>query len=220
MSDRGRRACFGLKHRLRKFWYISPTVMFHMYDAFISSVLTYGSDIWGHLRTCTSSADGVFFTLMKSTMSVKSSTSYVAILKVCGELPLSIQCKINVLCFYKRLQNLKSHCIVKDVFDELKGLNELGFSNWVTKINDLAQQFNINLNATDINEVKTTCKIIVQSEFIRQWTSDLRDTAVNPKLCMYRTIKSGFATEPFIYLVNDAMYRIAITKIRTSSQSL
>ena len=119
-----------------------------------------------------------------------------------------------------RLQNLKSKCIVKDVFVELKRLHELGFSNWVTKVNDLARQFNINLNATDINEFKTTCKIIIQNEFIKQWTSDLRDTAVNPKLCMYRTIKYDFGREPYIDLVNDTRYRIAITKIRTSSHSL
>ena len=55
---------------------------------------------------------------------------------------------------------------------------------------------------------------------MRQWTSDLRDTAVNPKLRMYRTIKSVFGREPYIDLVNDARYRIAITKIRTSSHPL
>ena len=134
LSDKGRRACFGLKHRLRKFKYLSPTIMFHMYDALISPVLTYGSDIWGHLRTCTSSADGVFFKSMKITLSAKSSTSHLAVLAVlgeCGQLPPSIQCKINVLCFYNRLQNLKSKCIVKEVFDELKkaswaGLQQLG----------------------------------------------------------------------------------------------
>ena len=119
LSDKGRRACFGLKHRLRKFKYLSPTVMFHMYDALISPVLTYGSDIWGHLRTWTSSADGVFFKFMKNTLSVKSSTSHLAVLGECGQLPPSILCKINVLCFYNRLQNLESKCIVKEVFDEL-----------------------------------------------------------------------------------------------------
>ena len=60
----------------------------------------------------------------------------------------------------------------------------------------------------------------MQNEFIKQWTSDLRNTAVDPKLRMYRTIKSGFGREPYIGLVNDARYRIAITKIRTSSHSL
>ena len=62
--------------------------------------------------------------------------------------------------------------------------------------------------------------MIVQNEFIKQWTSDPRNTAVNPKLRMYRTIKSGFGREPYIDLVNDARYRIAIAKIRTSSHSL
>ena len=95
LSDKGRRACFGLKHRLRKFKYLSPTVMFHMYDALISPVLTCGSDIWGHLRTCTSSADGVFFKFMKNTLSVKSSTSHLAVLGECGQLPPSIQCKLT-----------------------------------------------------------------------------------------------------------------------------
>ena len=115
LSDKGKRACFGLKHRPRKFKYLSTTVMFHMYDALIAPVLTYGSDIWGHLRTCISSAEGVFFKFIKNTLSVKSSTSHLAVLGECGQLPPSIQCKINVLCLYNRLQNLKSKCIVRQL---------------------------------------------------------------------------------------------------------
>ena len=37
---------------------------------------------------------------------------------------------------------------------------------------------------------------------------------------MNRTIKSDFGREPYIDLVNDARYRIAITKMRSSSHSL
>ena len=103
---------------------------------------------------------------IKNKWNLKSSTSHVAVLEECGQLPPSIQCKFNVLCCYNRLQNIKSKCIVKDVFDELKRLHGLGFGNWVTKVNDLAHQFNIQLNAMDINDFNITCKIIVQNDFI------------------------------------------------------
>ena len=53
-----------------------------------------------------------FFKYMKGILKVKSSTNHVAVLGECGQLPPSVLCHINVLCFYNRLQNLDWKCIV------------------------------------------------------------------------------------------------------------
>ena len=104
-------------------------------------------------------------------MNIKFSINHVAVLGDRGQLPPCLQCSINALCFYDRLQNLNSECIVKDVFGKLKWqytinvlcnskcivkdtygglkiIHELGFSNWVTEDGNLAFQFNVHLNAT------------------------------------------------------------------------
>ena len=61
LSEKGRKACFSLQHRLRQFDDISPSIMCNMYEAIVSPVLTYGSDVWCHLKVCRDAADSVFF---------------------------------------------------------------------------------------------------------------------------------------------------------------
>ena len=134
LSEKGRKAWFSLQHRLRQFNDISPSIMCNMYEALVSPVLTYGSDVWGHLKVCRDAADSVFFEYMKSILKVKSSTSHVAVLGECGQSPPSVLCHINVLCFNNRLQNLDSKCIVRVIFDELQKFHVMGFNNWITKV--------------------------------------------------------------------------------------
>ena len=220
LSEKVRKAWFSLQHRLRQFNDISPSIMCNMYEALVSPVLTYGSGVWGHLKVCRDAADSVFFKYMKSILKVKSSTSHVAVLGECGQLPPSVLCHINVLCFYNRLQNLDSKCIVRVIFDELQKFHEMGFNNWITKVNELALKLNIDLHCTDTNLFKMYCKTIVKNDFTRRWAEELCDVEIYPKLRMYRTIKHSFGREPYIDLVSDARYRVAVTKIRTSSHPL
>ena len=90
--------------------------------------------------------------------------------------------------------------------------------NWITKVNVLARNLNIDLNCTDTNLFKMYCKTIVKNDFTRRWAEELCD--VDIKLRMYRTIKHTFGRELYIDLVSDARYKVAITKIRTSSHPL
>ena len=192
-----------------------------MYEALVSPVLTYGSDVWGHLKVCRDAADSLFFfKYMKSILKVKSSPSHVAVLGESGQLPTSVLCHINVLCFYNRLQNLDSKCIVRVIFDEPQTFHEMGFNNWITKVNGLVLKLNINLHCTDTNLFKMYCKTIVKNDYTRRWTENLCDVDRYLYLKMYRTIQHNFGREPYIDLVSDARYRVAITKIRNSSHPL
>ena len=131
LSEKGRKTCFSLQHRLRQFNDISPPIMCNMYEALVSPVLTYGSDVRCHLKVCRDAVDSVFVEYMKSVLKVKSPTSHVAVLGECGQLPPSVLCHINVLCFYNNLQNIDSKCIVRVIFDELQKIHEMGFNNWI-----------------------------------------------------------------------------------------
>ena len=48
LCDQGRKALFGVLHRLRSITPIPAKVQFKLFDAVIKPILMYGSDVWGH----------------------------------------------------------------------------------------------------------------------------------------------------------------------------
>ena len=84
LSEKGRKACFSLQHRLRQFNDISPSIMCNMHEALVSPVLTYGSDVWGHLKICRDAADSVFFKVVVDVLLTISGQfdSYVILYKM------------------------------------------------------------------------------------------------------------------------------------------
>ena len=59
LCDQGRKALFGILHRLRSITQIFPRVQFKLFDAVIKPLLMYGSDVWGHNKTGISMIDKV-----------------------------------------------------------------------------------------------------------------------------------------------------------------
>ena len=51
LCDQGRKALFGVLHRLRSITPIAPRVQFKLFDAVIKPILMYGSDVWGHNKS-------------------------------------------------------------------------------------------------------------------------------------------------------------------------
>ena len=65
----------------------------------------------------------------------------------CGRYPLSVFCHINVLCYLHRLLTMPGERIVKSVFHTLDTLRGHGFMTWVTRAYELAQIYDIDVNA-------------------------------------------------------------------------
>ena len=82
---------------------------------------------------------------------------------------------------------------------------------------ELAQMHGIDLNC-DYN--KAEVKSLVINTFKTNWQYALNDIAKNPLLRIYSTFKYDFGFEPFLYMVKDPKYRIAIAKFRASSHTL
>ena len=47
LCDQGRKAIFGMMHKIRDIAPLPPKVMFKLFDSVIKPILVYGSDVWG-----------------------------------------------------------------------------------------------------------------------------------------------------------------------------
>ena len=68
-------------------------------------------------------------------------------------------------------------------------------------------------------QFKGHCKQLVMQRFVDAWQEELRELN-KPILRTYSEIKSDFVFECHLNSVKDLRYRVAITKLRTSSHVL
>ena len=120
-----------------------------------------------------------------------------------------------------RLQNLPDGSVLKNVFYELQKLHSLGFTNWYSRACELSLIYNIDIHSVENSTyTKNSVKHIVQSQFITDWLTQLSDLNTNPILRTYYKFQNEFRFEPYLTLVNNPKYRIALSKFRTSSHAL
>ena len=127
-------------------------IMMYLFELFIKPVLVYGSEIWGTNVNATKSIDKVFLWYAGAILRVKSNTSNLITLGECGVIPPSVACHKQLLCYFKRLQNMCEDTLVKKVFNELNVLDTLGFSKWISSVRDLALRYNLDMNEEQSTE--------------------------------------------------------------------
>ena len=137
----------------------------------------------------------------------------------CGQIPPSVVCHTNVIKYMHRIKDMNDHHIVKQVYNELSRLHELGFTTWCSRVWKVVQQYNIDIFHNDGN-FKTYCQSSIENKFIQNWEFDVQNVEKNPILRTYAKIKTTFGIEKYGDSVRNFRYRNAITKIRTSSHSL
>ena len=75
--------------------------------------------------------DKIFLWYARTILKVKPNTCNLITMGECGEVPPSVICHKNAMCYFKRLQGMPENSLAKRVFYELKNLNDMGFkTHW------------------------------------------------------------------------------------------
>ena len=97
LCDQGRKALFGILHRLRSITPVPPKVMFELFNTVVKPILIYGSDVCGCNRNGTSMVDKVMLRFCRCVLNVKATTSNIIVYGECGMLPPSIYCSVSAI---------------------------------------------------------------------------------------------------------------------------
>ena len=180
-----------------------------MYQSLIQPIFLYGSDIWGMNTAAQRSLDKVFCWFLKILLNVKRNTCYTSWWNwyVSSKQPLSSK-HLTV-----HLNNLPPDSVVKYVFLESKRLCKLGHRNWYTKVWELAQSYNLNINSLDdSNATKHLIKSNVTAKYVSHWHAKLQDINNNPILKNCKPFEKEFKWECYLSGVKDPKYRKTLTK--------
>ena len=219
LCDKARKAIYAMANRTKCIKPVSPDIRMYMFNTLVQPILTFGSDVWGNQKSIIDKLDSVYFRFARCSLGVKGTTSKIITVGEYGMFPPSIFCKVALLNYYNRLQNMPETWIAKQVFNELRHLHELGFTNWITDALNTFSFYNLE-TTSDLKRFKYTSKKCVRDYYINTWISELNDIRKNPLLRTYNIFKHSFGQEKYISLVKEQKYRRAISKLRCSSHTL
>ena len=219
LSGQSRKAMFSIKKWLKPVGHLPPWVQIHLFHNLVRPILLYGSDVWGVNVSANTPIDKLFFYYMRCVLHVKSTTSNVIVVGECGQLPPSVYCHINALCYLKRFSDLPDTKIAKQVYNELDKLHQCGVKTWVTKAHELAEQYEVDISS-NIHNLKKYCKITISNCYKHRWLFEVTNLSQNPILRTYSMFKTEFHFEKYLEAITDCRYRTAMTKLRSSSHTL
>ena len=222
ICTKARKATFSIQKKVKFFKLLPPEIRFEIFDTMIKPILTYGSDIWGINKIALHELDKSFLNYIRCVLCVKSTTSNIVVFGECGKFPPSMYCHVNVLCYMHRLLKMQSGQVVKSVFDSLHKLNNQGFHTWVSKAYELSQLYGIDIDSCSelpSDQFKQICNERLKNCFITSWSHDLHSCNTSI-IRTYRSYKLDFGMECYLKHVNNSKFRVALSKLRTSSHSL
>ena len=151
LSGQSRNIMFRIKKRLKSVGQLPPRIQIHLFENLVRPILLYGSDVMGVNVSANTPIDKLLSYYMRCVLQVKATTSNVIVVGESGQVPPSVYCHINTLCYLKRLHDFPDTKIVEQVYNKLNRLHQCGVKTWVTKACELAEQYQVD-NSSKISK--------------------------------------------------------------------
>ena len=193
-----------------------------LFDTLVGSILNFGSELWGaHEAT---DIEMVHKKFMKRILNVKPSTNISALYGELGRFPLAVIRNISMIRYWTKVINLDETSLVKKVYFMLKCDSDsdrnYGGRNWASQIKTILQNhglLNVWLDQAHIQIPFAMIKQRILDNYFQSWHDSISSS---PKLQTYTTFKHTLELEKYLDLKIENKYRIALTKLRTSSHNL
>ena len=204
---------------IRKFE-INPKLSLQLFDAFVQSVLIYGSPVWGFTKS--KDLERIHLKFCKRILGVKLSTSNAGVYGELGRFPLYINRYTSIIKYWLKL-NCTDNIILKTIYQRMLCELENGANNWAGNVKYILSKYGFLYvweNPTNIGNINcfiNSFKNRVQDEFLQEWFAYIGNSS---KLLLYKEIKSHFGYESYLDNIVTKKYRSILTKIRLTAHNL
>ena len=221
LVNSARRALFSLRKYFSKNQEILTSMKLDMFNAMISPILFYGSEIWGSKRA--DEVDIFHRAFLKSLLNVRNSTPNCFVYGELGVFPLFVDRQVRVISYWTKLLSLKdtnpnslTHLIYKELFE--MSVNNPRANTWATSVRDILNNSGfggvwVSQTVLNKNEFLSAFKQRVRDMYLQNWSEEVAGSSTGR---LFRYLKEDFKFEPYLNLLNRAQ-RIALTRIRLSS---
>lgn len=131
IAMQGRKCMFGIL-KLCNETYLNIETKLSIFDTYVSSVLNYGSEIWGFHSG--DEIERVHTNFCKRILKVKKCTSNFMVYSELGRLPMSIIRKLRIIKYWLKLIKTEN-CILRNVYEEM--VSQLIPNTWCFNVREL-----------------------------------------------------------------------------------
>ena len=194
----------------------------NLFDSLVLPVLNYSAEIWGYHSS--PDVEAIFSKFCKRILCVKQTTNLNALYGELGRIPMHAYRKLIIIKYWLKLLSMNEQTIIFKVYIMLKTDADKGLSyngkNWAYNIKMTLNQ----LGLTDLweNQFRTSIsytriKQRMLDIFQQSWCSSINNSA---RLDTYCFFKNSFNLEKYLDVIKVSKFRIALTRLRTSSHNL
>ena len=170
LAGKGLKALNILLFKLRQLR-IKPSTACQLFDAFVGSILSYGSEIWGITKS--KEIERIHLKFLKSILCVKSSTSNMAVYGELGRFPLYISRYVRVIKYWIKLMK-SDNVLIKELYLDMMVDANRGLKNWASQVKMLLDMYGfshiwLTQHVTNLENFHIVFKQRVIDEFIQNW---------------------------------------------------
>jgi hypothetical protein len=220
MSVKAKKVLLYLIHSFKHLPCLPYKMFFKVFDAKISSIMLYGSEIWG-LKSPKCIEDVQMYAC-KRFLNVDIRSCNDAIVGDLGRFPMYIFAHKRCIKYWLRLLQMPKSRYIRLCYDMLMYYDSQGHENWVTEVrNELYRNgFGYAWESQSVVNPKLFILQYVQKlkdQFIQTWHSRCME---NAKLNFYVLYKNNFNIEKYVTAIDIDKFRRCYASFRSSSHSL
>ena len=243
LNDKACRAWFGISNIIFKNKRMEVDKIFSLFDSLVTPVATYGSPLWLPFIIKNKSFENkndflntweVFKSEIinqkcsKMVLSVKKTTSRLAVLGELGRYPLFIPSLAHCLNYkLSLLSRRSSDKLLGHALIEMENLKNKNCESWLTRVNKIENLLNIPKTLFYNKVSGKKLLVILKSKFDSIFLAKINEAKISSsdqvnhnKLRTYNSLKSSFTREPYIDLVRNRNQRCFLSRLRVSSHNL
>ena len=220
LAKKGKRVLVSLLSSLYEYGQMPKHIFFKLFEMKVVPILLYGSEIWGYRKY--EVLEKVQYYACKRYMCVGIKSCNAAVLGDCGRFPLHVETAKRCVKYWIRILKMPNNRLVKKCYNMMKYFDELGNSNWCSRVKQLLQStgFNYVWEMQDIQNESSFISAFVQrliDQYIQNWFSEIN---INRKLILYKDFKLNFTHEYYLDIISVRKFRHALAQIRTGHHPL
>lgn len=223
LQEKAQNAIFSLKAYVKStVSHLQPSLAMKMFDAQISPILEYNSEIWCS-DSKAKSLEQIHLAYIKDFLKIKSSSSTLALYSELGRFPIKLKMQIQLIKYWQRILGYDEDNILKQSYNSLLECHYLGQINWCTEVKNILRNVEMerlweaqSITNIDITKIKES----IYSKFMQETMTAINDSTQNPKLRTFKTFKEHYKLEQYLCRPDNLNHTLALLRFRISSHNL
>ena len=218
LASQVRKCNFSVRKKLKELKFNVETEL-HIFDTYVSSVLNYGSEIWGfHIA---SDVEKVYLDFCKRILKVKKSTNTVMVYAELGVLPLFVRRKLKIIKYWTKLLQ-SENIILQTIYSDMLDMCNSGTaypSLWLYRVKTLLQSLGfadvwLYQHVENVSLFMLLIEERLRDQYLQERCGDFDKSS---KCTIYKNLVDNLTIPFYLRKSIPSKYIHFVTKIRMSS---